>query len=623
MARSRSRTRRAGRVPRWAILLGLAIAVFVAFEGVGGHGFLNYDDDEYVTGNVQVRGGLTLRGFVWAWTTFYAANWHPMTWLSHMTDVSLFGLDPGSHHLTSLVVHIVNTLLLFLLLEGMTGSAWPSAAVAAMFGVHPLHVESVVWIAERKDVLATFWGFAAMLAYTRYAARPTRPRYLAVFALFSLSLLSKPMLVTLPVLLLLLDFWPLRRWRSLPDLAPMVREKLPLLALSAASALVTILAQRAGGALGTLASFPWPARVANACVGYAAYLIEVVWPVGLAVFYPFPEGGPAWWRAGLAAGAVAGATFAAVRLRRRMPYLIAGWSWYMVALLPVIGLVQVGEHARADRYTYVPLVGIFVAVCWGLRELARDRPGGEAAPRAPVRVLGVSAVAVLAVLVVLTRQQVGYWRDSETLFEHALAVTRDNATAHLNLALALFEENRYQDASEHLLEAVRIRPGWEKARNNLGLALLRLGKPAEARPQLEEAVRLDPELPEAHSNLGMALAKLGRVDEAVAEFSRAIELDPAYPEAHYNRGTALALQQRWEEASRDLHRAIELRPDYADAHGNLASVLFRQERFSEALAEMRSARRLGRPPDPAMLKAVLEGVRRGEASTGPRRSGLP
>jgi tetratricopeptide (TPR) repeat protein len=496
-----------GRQPpsRFLLALLLAAATLAVFARVNHFEFLNYDDPLYVTVNPHVQQGLSVEGVRWAFTTFTAANWHPLTWISLMLDASIGGTDPFVFHLTNLVLHLANVLLLFSFLDRITGRPRPSAVTAALFAIHPLHVESVAWIAERKDVLSTLFLLLTLMAYARFVEQPDRPRRLAVVLLFALGLLAKPMLVTLPVLLLLLDAWPLRRsapWRSL------VLEKLPLFAMSIGTGILTFVAQRQAETVGSLAGYPLGVRVANAIVATATYLGRTIWPTRLAVFYPHPG-------ASLGAVAVAGSavvlfalTSWAIRLRRSRPYLFFGWGWYLVTLAPVVGIVQVGWQARADRYTYIPLIGIFLAVVWAISESLADRPA----------LLSSLAWAALVPLGIIAFVQAGYWRDSETLFRHALAVTGDNAVAH----------------------------------SNLGTALLRRGLVAEAEGHFTEAVRINPHFAEARSNLGVALGRQGRIDEAILEWQRALELQPDYPDARRNLDRAEAMKRRMQAKPADV-----------------------------------------------------------------------
>ncbi|HET9317332.1 MAG TPA: hypothetical protein VFQ51_17205, partial [Vicinamibacteria bacterium] len=450
---------------RLALAGALAVLAFLTFLPALGHDFLVYDDDQYVTANPGVRGGLSAAGVRWAFTTGHAANWHPLTWLSHMADVATWGLLPRGHHLTNVALHALNAAVLFLALLRLTSAPWRSALVAALFAVHPTRIEAVAWVAERKELLSALLGFLTLLSYAAWAQRRGRGQPWAALALFAAGLMAKPMLVTLPFVLVLLDVWPLRRVsideRPWPALARAVAEKAPFLALAAASSAVTFLVQRAGGAVGTLENYPLGVRVANALVAYAGYLRRLFWPVGLAVFYPHPG-------RSLTAAAIAGAALlfgglcaAAWILRRRRPYLFVGWFWFAGMLVPVIGLVQVGFQALADRYAYVTFVGLFVALVW----LAAA--GVERAPSWLRPVAAAAGVALVAACVLQTRGELAHWQDSETLFSRALEVTSGNYVACQNLAHHLNEKNRPAEALPLLEEALRLRPRYPEARVNL------------------------------------------------------------------------------------------------------------------------------------------------------------
>jgi protein O-mannosyl-transferase len=558
-------------------------ATFAAFYPVLSAGFVIYDDETYVLRNPHVQGGFGGDALWWAFTAGYASNWHPLTWLSHMLDWSLYGASPAGHHLTSLLLHAANAVALFLLLDRMTQAPWRAAFAAALFALHPLHVESVAWVAERKDVLSTLLWLLATWSYVAWTRRRGAARYLLVAALLALGLASKPMLVTLPLTLLVLDFWPLGRWEAeTARTLRLVAEKLPLLALSLASAAVTWAVQAASPALGSLEEFSLGTRISNALVASASYLGKAVWPAGLAVFYPHPGTSLPPWKPVGAALLLAAITAAAVALRRRRPYVLAGWLWYLVTLLPVIGLVQAGEQAMADRYTYVPLIGPFVAAAWGFPDAARAllaasrRARGESAAGDRVLrwALPLGAGAVLLVLSVLTRAQVATWKDSVTLFERALAVTDRNYLAHLDLGAALAREGRADDALAHYREAVRIKP--------------------------DHAM--------AQYDLGSALAARDRDGEAMEHYLRALALNPGYAAAHNNLGILLAKQGKIDEAARHYADAARLRPDFAEAHFNLAVALHALGRDAEARTELKAATRLGLKP-PAGFARRLSGER--------------
>lgn len=581
--------------PRVLALL-LAALTLVVFGQVCGHGFSIYDDCLYVTDNRVVQAGLTAKGIAWASTTWHASNWHPLTWASHMLDVSLYGPNPAGHHLTNLLFHAANAVLLFLVLLRMTGAPWRSAFAAALFAVHPLHVESVAWIAERKDVLSTFFWLMTIGAYLRYVERPGAARYVPVVVLFALGLMAKPMLVTLPITLLLLDFWPLGRMNQPAGPAAVLREKIPLFALSLASAAVTLAAQVAGTSAISFARVPVAARVSNAFVAAGSYIVKTVWPSALAVYYPHP--GP-----GLDAWAVAGAvlllvavTVLALRRAKKSPYLATGWFWYLATLLPVIGLVQVGSQSMADRYTYVPLIGLFIAVSWGVPELV---------PRWRFRepFLAISAAAVLAALAVTTSFQLRHWRSDVALFSHALDVTSGNWLAEMNLGAALDRAGRADEAIPHYREAIRIRPDYAEAHYNLGVDMARKGKIGEAVAHYRRALEIWPDYPYAHNNLGLALERLGNAEEAIVHYRAAVASLPDFALAHNNLGSALGSQGKDDEAMAHFRDAARIAPDFVKPRYNMGILKARQGKYDEAAAHFREALRLA--PGNADIQRLL------------------
>lgn len=502
------------RPPSSATLIAAALvaATLALFAPAFGNDFVNYDDPLYVTENRPVQAGLTWAGVGWACTTTTAANWHPLTWLSLQLDASLHGTESAwGFRVTNVLLHAAGAAVLFLALRRATGLLWRPALVAALFAVHPLHVESVVWIAERKDVLSGLFWMLTLLAYVCYTERPGARRYLLVLAAFGLGLLAKPMLVTLPCVLLLLDYWPLRR----PWAPRLVWEKLPLLALSAAACVVTVFAQQAGGAVRTLASVPLWLRVENTLVSYVQYVVKAVRPIDLAVFYPYPAAVPAW--QALAAGAgLAVVTAVAVRLRCRCPYLLIGWLWFLGTLVPVIGLVQVGEQALADRYSYIPLIGLFLAAVWGGADaLARWRAAGAK---------GVLAGLILAFFSLLTVAQSLYWHDSVTLWEHARAVTPPNAVAENSLGTALEERGNITRAARHYAEAMRLAPENADYRYNFAGALAEQKQLEAAVHEYEAALRIAPDHVQSHINFALLLARTGQTARAIEHFRLAGEV---------------------------------------------------------------------------------------------------
>jgi len=531
--------RKPGFDPRtMAVCIALIAVTLAAYWPVRSCGFVNYDDDAYVTANKQVQQGLSVETLAWAFDsdTLVASNWHPVTMVSHLADVSLYGLDPHGHHLTSLVLHAVNAVLLLLLLRAATGSLWCSALVAALFALHPLNVQTVAWISERKSILSTFFWLASLWTYLGYGRTGARSRLVATGALLTLGLLAKPMLVTLPCVLLLLDVWPLDRvatvgWRRL------VLEKLPLFAIVAVASWITMVTQEAGDAM--LANIPFGSRLANATGGYLAYLGKLAWPHPLSIFYPHPgseiSGGQLAFAAISGALVVAG-SIAAFRLRRRTPWALFGWLWFLGTLVPVIGLVQVGDQAIADRYTYVPAIGLFVLVSWGARALSERRPQAKF-------VLSVIACAWLTVLATRTHAELAPWKDSEALFRHALDENDRNYLAHTNLAAALYDQGLKHEAVDHLTLAVEYEPGYALALANLGTLHAEGGQLEEAERLLSVAAYMAPETARAHNALGAVSMQLGKLDKAESELRRALEIDPDFELARVNLDRLRALRQ--------------------------------------------------------------------------------
>ena len=549
--------------PRLIALL-LALATLLVYLPAGTHPFVNYDDDDYITNNPPVKQGLTWAGLRWALTTWHASNWHPLTWVSHMADCSLFGLNAGAHHFVSVLLHAANAALLFLLLFRLTAGLWPCAFIAALFAWHPLHVESVAWVAERKDVLSTFFALLSLLSYTRYAKENCRRSFWFAVLFLALGLMAKPMLVTLPFILLLLDHWPLRRTGS-ESPAALLREKTPFFLLAAAACVVTFLAQHQGAAVATLEKVSLAYRLENLPVAYAGYLSKIFWPANLSVLYPLPKT-----ISGLSIAAALAVLIlisaGAWRARKGSPYGIIGWLWFLGMLVPVIGLVQVGGAAMADRYTYFSATGIFLAVTFGAAALARRF-------HVPRTLLTVVAAGILAACLALTAHQLRYWRDAETLFRHAIAVTGDNDVALIDLGVALSAQGRLEEALVPYHEALRLAPDRYQLHNNLGNILGRLGRPEEALAEYREAVRLKPDLAFLHNGTAQMLAQLGRLEEAEACFSEAIRLDPSFASPHFELAKTLLKQGQNIAAMDQFRAALRLDPDNFQILAQIAKVL--------------------------------------------------
>jgi tetratricopeptide (TPR) repeat protein len=579
--------------PPWGYLIGLFLVamVLIPYWQVLGFDFVNYDDNLYISDNARLKAGLTLDNVAWAFTTGDISNWHPLTWLSYLLDVQIFGeKNAPAIHMVNVLFHAVNSVLLFLLLRRMTRAPWPSALVAALFAVHPLHVESVAWIAERKDVLSTFFWLLTMMAYVGYAAAPGAIRYLLVVVPFALGLMAKPMLVTLPAVLLLMDYWPLRRLDGTGPLVGrpatrwhwLVIEKFPLFALAAISSVVTFLVQQSGHSIAALDALPAWLRAANAIVAYARYVVMMVWPVGLAVFYPHPGHDLPAWQVVVAGAALVAVSGVVIRWRRQFPYLVVGWLWYLGTLAPVIGLVQVGAQALADRYTYVPLIGLFLMAAWGIRDLA-------ARWRVPKMALAVGAAVVLTALTAGAGLQVSFWRDSTTLFNHALRVTSFNYLAHKNLGVALANAHRYNEAIRQYEQAIKIKPDDPDLYYNFGNALGELGKTDEAIQRYSKALEVKPNHTETLYNLGNAYAKQGKFAEAVAQYAKLLDLKPDHLGGHINIGNALALVGRPEQAEVHYKEALRLEPGNQEALANLGNALGQQNKLDEAVEYYRKA----------------------------------
>jgi len=601
-----------------AICLGLAAGTFLLYWPITHDGFTNFDDDGYITGNAHVKNGLSWAGILWAFQTGYAANWHPLTWISHMMDCQLFGLDPSGHHLVNLLFHTANTLLLFILLNNLTGAIWRSAFVAALFAWHPLHVESVAWAAERKDVLSAFFWMLTLIAYAKFAkgekpsATAKSPGFLAspfywlALFFFACGLMSKPMVVTLPFVLLLLDFWPLERFR-LSALKSLLVEKIPFFLLLVGGCVVTYLVQKTGGAV---SSDPLSFRVLNALWAYERYIAKIFWPVDLSVVYPFPAHGL------LLLGMVAAVllaicSLAFIFLSAQKSYFFTGWFWFLGTLVPAIGVVEVGSASMADRYSYLPSIGLFILVTWALADVAQSRPAKT--------FLAVAGAVVLIICIALTKNQIRYWQNSITLFSHALQVTTDNYVACACLGQALDVAGDDKDALIYCREAVRIDPDYPPGQFFLGTVLWKMGDTADAGAHLTAAVKSsphdagfqynvgkfllehgqlnqaalffataitnNPDFAEAHNALGKTYLKEGKVKDAADELSRSLALDPDNAQYHYDLGTVLLSTSQTGQAITEFSRAIQLQPDFAQAHENLAVALASQGKLDQAISE--------------------------------------
>jgi tetratricopeptide (TPR) repeat protein len=613
----------------------LSAMTLIAYGPVLDNDFINLDDYANVSKNPHVQGGLTWENVKWSFQAGYSGNWHPLTWWSHMLDVQLFGLDPRWHHLVNLLLHLANTLLLFWLVQGLTRMAWRSAFVAALFAVHPLHVESVAWVAERKDVLSTFFFLLTLWAYARYARRVTgdtcqvtrteaaaaapdssrvtrHPSLFYGLALFffALGLMSKPMLVTLPFVLLLVDFWPLQRVdladksTCLKTLRPLMMEKIPFFILSLASSWVTIVAQARGHAVYTMERLPLCTRFANAVVSYLTYLGHTVWPVNLAIFYPYRRAAnfrDDWQIAGAVVVLAAVSLFALFRIKRT-PWFATGWFWFLGTLVPVIGIVQVGGQAMADRYTYIPLIGVFICLVWAGAGFSAIRRLNEKIPAAIGTVVVIACVAV-------TRQQVKYWRDTFTIANHALAVTGNNPVAHDIIGQVLGAEGKYQPAVEHFRAALKADPDYDMARYDLAVALTRsadaqamAGRLEEAVATYQSAVRVKSVL-QTLNNLGLALGQLGRHEEAIAQYNEALKLQPDSLEVHFNLASALAAEGKITEAEKQFAEARRLSPNPLQALMDFARILAGLGRAGEAAGHYETAIKLS-PDSPEALNAL-------------------
>jgi tetratricopeptide (TPR) repeat protein len=586
---------------KYFIILLLIVFCFIAFGRIAGNDFINFDDEIYITKNQHVQAGINSQTVKWAFTSVVSSNWHPLTLLSHALDWQLFGANAFGHHLINLLLHIGSVLILFIFLNKSTKAMWPSALVAALFALHPLRVESVAWAAERKDVLSIFFGLASVYAYACYVESSKLSRHFISFMFFALSLMAKPMLVTLPFVLLLLDYWPLERRQKVSALANatvpvnvsgsgkkkskhrkgdssaekmitvpvsttkdskhlmgrLLWEKIPFLLLAVASSIVTIWAQDKGGAIASLQKVQFIERLANAPIAYIAYLGKIIWPVDLAVFYPYEYSAPGW-QIIVCIFMLAAISAVAIFYIKKAAFLFVGWFWYLGTLVPVIGFIQVGRQAMADRYTYFPSIGIAIILVWGIFNLCSEEKLRK--------LIAIPAAIILAALTFLTWQQCGYWKNSTTLFSHTLQVTKNNYLAHNNLGVALVEAGKTQEAISHYRAALQIKPSDDNTHYNLANALKKQGATDEAIVHYREAVKWNPNYSKAHNNLGVYLDAQGLSDEAILHYRRALQIEPTNPGFHFNLGMALGRKGDLKEAIECFRTAIYLKPDYEEAH---------------------------------------------------------
>jgi tetratricopeptide (TPR) repeat protein len=561
----------------------LVVTVIAAYEPIRHNDFVNYDDYAYITENPNVNGGITSQSVIHAFTKTYLANWYPLTWLSHMIDCQLFGLNPFWHHFVSLLFHIANALLLFWVLEKISGSIWASAFAAAVFALHPVHVESVAWAAERKDVLSGFFWFLTIAAYIRYAKRPGIGRYISLFMMYALCIMTKPMVVTLPLVLLLLDYWPLGRF-GVTKPTRLFIEKIPLLVLSAFLSMITFAAQQREGAVIALEKIPLDYRIANMFISYVRYTGKTLWPSALAVSYPHPNAALSDASTIICALLVIVITIFSIEIGRRRKYAAVGWLWFVGTLVPVIGLVQVGSQGMADRYMYLPMVGLLIIVAWAVRDFVAKRPRWKI-------VAAVSAGVVILSMVNLTRTQVKYWQNSITLFEHALKVTKGNGGAETGYGNALAEAGNFDDALRHLNNALRINPS-SKTIYSLGKVCLNAGKFNEAIKCFSELINRNEGSAEVYYNLAMALAMQGRFDEAIKCFSRTLELFPEYPDVHKRIGAALLATGRTNEAIEHFNEALRANPKETVVYVSLSIAYTRSGKYEQAIQNWAKAREL-------------------------------
>lgn len=570
------------------IILLLIIITIAAYWQLTECDFISFDDNLYVTENSYVQDGLTYKGIIWAFTTFHAGNWHPLTWLSHMLDCELYGLNPMGHHWTNLLFHMANTLLLFFIFQKMTGAIWKSAFVAALFAVHPLHVESVAWVAERKDVLSTFFGLLMIIAYYRYVNKSNIANYLLIILFLSLGLMAKPMLVTMPFVLLLLDIWPLTRLNlslnQLPcqnsNLMPLIWEKIPLIILAVISIILTFLAQQSRGAVQPLELIPINYRIANALIAYSGYFIKAIWPQYLSVFYPHLGINQPIWKVVSSTLFLIGICFWAIRVSKKYPYMLVGLLWYIITLLPVIGLIQVGAQSMADRYTYIPLTGLFIIFTWGMHDLLSKNK------KYLTSILSLSAVIIISAISLISFDQVKDWKNSAALFENAINVTDDNWLSHNNLGAELYNKEKFDESVFHFQEALKIKPLYFSALYNLGKAYHKKDKLDKAAFYYNNALKIKPGHEDTHNNLANLLFALGKIDKSASHYTSILRINPDNADVHNNLGYLLVTQKKRKEALLHFNEALRINPKHADALYNLGCLMMKQGKSEEAIAHL-------------------------------------
>jgi len=572
------------------VCLFLTLVIVLIYGQVGSFDFVNWDDGLYVTENVYVQKGLSEEGFIWAFTTSHAGNWHPITWLSHMLDCELYGLSPAGHHYTNIAFHIANTLLLFFILSKMTGTLWKSAFVAALFAIHPLHVESVAWVSERKDVLSTFFGLLMIGAYYRYIKAPDIKNYLLVIIFLSLGLMSKPMLVSFPFVLLLLDFWPLKRiqFKHNDDLRSgkstcygskgvfqLIVEKIPLIIIAVIFCILTFIIQRNGGVMAPLEALPLKTRIANALISYVSYVVKAIWPNNMSYYYPYLIGTFSVWQICGTTLLITSVVLGAIYLSRQYPYVLVGLFWYFGTLVPVIGLVQVSNQAMADRYTYIPLIGFFIIIVWGVPDILIKWQYRKT-------FLCVSAAVILPLLTTRAFLQARHWKNSVTLFENAVKINKNNYHALNNLVTALINNENYDEAYLYLSRAIKMDPQKAYLRINLANVLFLQSKPDEAISKYREILQTDSENADVHYNLAYVLSTQGKFDEAVSLYKKTLKIDPEYSKAHNNLGDIYFNQGKTTEAFMHYAEVIKIKPDYVQAYNKLGLILLRQGKLDKA-----------------------------------------